>query len=79
MILSAAARKPLREILRHFTQIYPLLSGCGTIAQTRLLSSLVKNEKDPKIVQLKSGELLTIIPDDYVGRSVYILETWIQK
>jgi FkbM family methyltransferase len=71
VIPSPAAREPLREFLRFFTRIYPLLSGCGTIAQTRILSSLVKSERDPKIVRLKSGELLIIILDDYVGRSVY--------
>jgi FkbM family methyltransferase len=69
--LSNAFREPLREFLKLFTRTYPFLSGYGTIAQTRILSSLVKGEKEPKLVRLKSGELIMIIPDDYVGRSVY--------
>jgi hypothetical protein len=71
VIISAAARKPLAKRLGTLLKFTRFLSGCGTIALTRFLSSLVKNEKDPKIVRLKSGELLIIIPDDYVGRSVY--------
>ena len=69
--LSTAARKPLREVLRLVTRRYPFLSGCGTIAQTRILSSLVKNETEPKIVRLKSGEFIVTTLDDYVGRSLY--------
>lgn len=69
------ASKMVREHLLRFSTLiarsYPFLSGCGTIAQVSFLSSLLKVKAEPQVVLLKSGELIVIPPDDYVGRAVY--------
>ena len=79
MSLSKAVREHLREFLRLFTSYYPFFSGCGTIAQTGSLSSLLKGEKEPKVVHLKSGEFILVLLDDYVGGAVYYFGDWISK
>jgi FkbM family methyltransferase len=69
--ISIAVREPLRGLAKLCTRSYPLLSGCGTLAQTRILAFLSEGEREPKVVRLKSGEFIAVPLDDYVGRSVY--------
>ncbi len=59
----------IRSIIRTFGDIYPLYSGCGTIAQTLFLKSIAP--KKPVLVHLKNEKQLWVNPTEHVGRSVY--------
>jgi FkbM family methyltransferase len=52
------------------TRRYPLCSGCGAIANTRLLRALTPTEKE-LWVPLRDGGRMRIRPDDWIGRSIY--------
>jgi hypothetical protein len=71
--MAEACRAPFASPCKDFYVCYPLLpflSGCGTIAQTSFFSFLLKGKNEPR-VHLKSGELIVVPPNDYVGRAVF--------
>jgi FkbM family methyltransferase len=61
----------LSQILRAAGSLYPLYSGCGTIANSRVFRSALAAESSERTIRLKSGALIIVPTDDYVGRSIY--------
>lgn len=63
-------RKLARRVLRGLARAYPLMSGYGTIANTRLFSWALAGQQ-PDWITLRCGAQLLSPVDDWVGRSLY--------
>ena len=59
----------LRPLLRGFGYLYPLYSGCGTIANAPIFRAVTPSQ--PILVSLKNKLKVWIDPTDYIGKSIY--------
>lgn len=72
-----------QPIVAALTRRYPLYSGCGTLANHRLVQWLAGRSSDIAWVRVYGGKLVAAPLDDYVGRAVYFTReldrkiTWI--
>lgn len=69
--MQTTSRALLRVVLSKLLRLYPLLSGCGTLANMRLLAWSAGDGLS--IARLRDGSLLHVHLDDYVGRAAYLL------
>lgn len=58
------------EAVARVTRLYPFLSGCGTLANHRLIDALAGKQKRDAWASVEGGKLLVSL-DDYVGRSAF--------
>ena len=61
-----------RQFLRVICRCYPLYSGRGTIANSKIFRSLSETKSSPEITTtLHDGSSIVVPLDDYIGRSIY--------
>jgi FkbM family methyltransferase len=60
-----------RRVLRALGRCYPLLSGCGTLSNTRLFRWAASGEPAIQVVRLRNGARLYINLADFIGRAAY--------
>ena len=58
------------EAIAKVTRLYPFLSGCGSLANHRLIDRLAGKPKREAWAEVEGGRLLVSL-DDYVGRSAF--------
>ncbi len=60
-----------RHLVRLFTRHYPLMSGCGTLANTSPFKVLSKLGDADATAKLQGGAQIEVRLDDYVGRALF--------
>lgn len=66
------------ELIRAVLQLYPFYSGCGTIANQRILQSATAN-KTKLATSLRNGYKAVVDPREFLGRSIYYTGEWDPK
>jgi FkbM family methyltransferase len=64
-------RRNLRTYLKAFGQIYPLYSGCGTLANSSVFRRALENERARVMVSLDVGAKIIVPTNDFIGRAIY--------
>ncbi|MBV9389520.1 MAG: FkbM family methyltransferase [Chroococcidiopsidaceae cyanobacterium CP_BM_ER_R8_30] len=64
-------RSMLRGILQSVCHLYPLYSGCGTIANTPLFRRMSYSTKPLVKARLRDGQFIFVRLDDFIGRAVF--------
>jgi FkbM family methyltransferase len=61
----------LRFLFSRLLRFYPLKSGCGLIANTKLFKSFSQTSTPLLLAKLRDGSSIYINLDQYIGRSIY--------
>ncbi len=61
------------------TRLYPFYSGCGTMANCRLVRLLAGRVTGPDWVRLRQGPYLRVELGDYLSNAVYFSRDWDRK
>ena len=62
-----------QQIVASITRFYPLLSGCGSLANSRLVRQLAGGQGGLSWGRLNNGSEILVSLDDFVGRAVYFV------
>jgi FkbM family methyltransferase len=68
--MAGASVRLLRTVTRALSRLYPLYSGCGTIANSGLYRFLSSNSELVE-TRLRDGSAIQVHLNDYVGRSLF--------
>src|ERR1700758_5459758 len=68
-----------RRLVASVTRRYPLYSGCGTMANCRVVRTLAGRSTGPDWVRLRQGPYLRVMLGDYLSNAVYFSREWDRK
>jgi FkbM family methyltransferase len=74
-----AANRLRRCLVASVTRRYPLFSGCGEVANCRLVRALAGRKKGLDWVRLRQGPYLRVMLGDYLSNTVYFSRDWDRK
>lgn len=74
-----AANRLRRRLVASVTRRYPLFSGCGEVANCRLVRALAGRKKGLDWVRLRQGPYLCVMLGDYLSNTVYFSRDWDRK
>jgi FkbM family methyltransferase len=68
-----------RRWVAAITRLYPFYTGCGTMANCRLVRALAGRSTGPDWVRLRQGPYLRVMLGDYLSNAVYFSRDWDRK
>ncbi|MDB6122662.1 MAG: Methyltransferase FkbM family [Pedosphaera sp.] len=68
-----------RRLVASITRLYPFYSGCGTMANCRVVRALAGRSTGPDWVRLRQGPYLRVMLGDYLSNAVYFSRDWDRK